>query len=558
MLDFFKKLKTNNKGMIIIGAIGGVVLIAGIALIIGVSLKENNAKEVKSNQVVASKTPSPTPVVTNAVTVPVSPTVTVTPTPTVAPTKKPTPKPKVKKAPVKKVKVPPVKVAPVNDKADPQKVQKTGEVITVSKPAVTDTSNSGTLNGIDVSKWQGVIDWKKVKDSGVQFAFIRVGYRTEADGTMYEDPYARYNMEQAQANGIKIGAYFFSTAVNTQEALEEATWVANFIAPYTISYPIVYDCEGYNDAGSRQYGLGISARTDNAIAFLDCINSYGYTPMFYASKNALEKNSQWNAELLSSKYKIWVAQYPSTYTSSSKTSYTGTYSIWQYTSKGKVNGISGYVDLDISYSANDVPAKDGQVQTDPSLINFTTVNETVTAKTVTNLRILPSTASGSTIAVVLKKGDTANRIGVGDNGWSKVVYQGQTLYAVSSYLTVVSVNKTPTPTTTPTPTPTPIPIVFTEVDEQVTAKVETALYTEPKIATSGTVTTKLKNGDIAKRTGTSTSDLGWSRLVVDGKTYYAKSTDLTTDLNYKPSITPTPSPTPTATSTPTPTPAPVQ
>ncbi|NMB42600.1 MAG: glycoside hydrolase family 25, partial [Clostridiales bacterium] len=99
--------------------------------------------------------------------------------------------------------------------------------------------------GIDVSKWQGKIDWKKVKEAGVEFAMIRVGYRTLQSGIIYEDPYADYNLKQAIANGIPVGVYFFSTAKNKEEVLQEAQWVAKYIAPYKITYPVVYDCEGY-------------------------------------------------------------------------------------------------------------------------------------------------------------------------------------------------------------------------------------------------------------------------------------------------------------------------
>ncbi|HHV10970.1 MAG TPA: SH3 domain-containing protein [Clostridiales bacterium] len=437
--------------------------------------------------------------------------------------------------------VPIVEVAPVDDKEDPQSEQTQGVEVDVSKISVADKNAEVITYGIDVAKWQGVIDWKQVKASGVDFAMVRVGYRTQVDGEIYEDPYAKYNLQQAKANGIKIGVYFFSTAITEKEAREEAKWVSGYIAPYPITYPVAYNCEGFSDPDNRQNGLSSSTRTDIAIAFLDYVEGQGYTPMFYAAKNELEQNAQWDTDRLSSKYKIWVAQYPiEPYTSSSKSTYTGEHGMWQFTSKGEVKGIDKAVDINIAYFGYDktAEAKDDtpqeQVSADPAaLINFIEVNETVTAKEVTNLRTVPSTSDPDTIAEVLKNGDTAKRIGIGDNGWSKVTYKGKTLYAVSSYLTTDLTAKAPTPT----PTQAPAGSSFKKVDEQVTAKEQTNLRSEPNSQSADTVVGVLKYGDVATRTGI--SDNGWSRVEYDGETLYAVSSYLTTDLNYKEKNTPT-------------------
>lgn len=138
--------------------------------------------------------------------------------------------------------------------------------------------------GIDVSRYQGQIDWAQVAASGVQFAMIRVGYRTQNTGVLNEDPYARYNLQEATKAGIKVGAYFFSSAVNAQEAVEEAEFTANILDKYQITYPVAYDCEGFRNSTSRQYALGKDVRTALAVGFLDVIAQRGYTPMFYASK----------------------------------------------------------------------------------------------------------------------------------------------------------------------------------------------------------------------------------------------------------------------------------
>ena len=119
--------------------------------------------------------------------------------------------------------------------------------------------------GIDVSKYQGNIDWEQVAQSGVEFAMVRVGYRTKVTGIIYEDPGARYNLQEAAKNGILVGAYFFSSAVTEEEAREEAAWTAAFISRYPITYPVAYNCEDFQSPDSRQYGLGVEERTRNRL-----------------------------------------------------------------------------------------------------------------------------------------------------------------------------------------------------------------------------------------------------------------------------------------------------
>ncbi len=109
--------------------------------------------------------------------------------------------------------------------------------------------------GVDVSRYQGVIDWNLVAASGVQFAMIRVGYRTQTTGILNENSYARYNLQEAQRVGLKVGAYFFSSAVNEAEAVEEALFTANLIDKYKITFPVAFDCEGFRNTTSRQYLL---------------------------------------------------------------------------------------------------------------------------------------------------------------------------------------------------------------------------------------------------------------------------------------------------------------
>ncbi len=209
-------------------------------------------------------------------------------------------------------------VGSMEDEEDPQKSSDasgqgsgTFAAITADTLKPEDGETAEATLGIDVSKYQGGnIDWTAVKEAGIDFVIVRVGYRTKATGIIYEDPTARYNMQEAQKNGIKVGAYFFSSAVSEQEAKEEASWLASFISQYRITYPVAYNCEDFKSQDSRQYGLDKTARTNIASAFLDTIQAAGYTPMFYASKNEMEGSADWDMDVLGSRYKIWVSQYP--------------------------------------------------------------------------------------------------------------------------------------------------------------------------------------------------------------------------------------------------------
>ena len=152
---------------------------------------------------------------------------------------------------------------------------------------VTKETDAVTM-GIDVARYQGTIDWQQVAEADVEFAFVRVGYRGMKDGQIKEDPNGRYNLQEAAKADIPLGVYFFSTAVSEEEAREEADWVAELIVGYPITYPVVYDCENFNDPDSRQYFMNKTERTDVALAFLEAIEKHGYEGMFYASKVDME------------------------------------------------------------------------------------------------------------------------------------------------------------------------------------------------------------------------------------------------------------------------------
>ena len=383
--------------------------------------------------------------------------------------------------------------------------------------------------GIDVAKYQGTIDWAAVAGAGVDFAMIRLGYRGTMDGEITEDSNARYNLQEASRAGIPIGAYFFSTAVSEEEAEEEAKWAAEILAKYPITYPVVYDCEGFDDPQSRQYGMTKGQRTEAALTFLKVIEALGYEGMFYASKNELE--AKWDTSKIDGKYKIWVAQYPAEpYPVTTESSYGGTHHMWQYTTDGVVSGITQSVDMNIAYFGYDgiekPKDKNPPEEFGPdveALMDFDPVDEEVTAKDETRLRDRPSQDEDSIIMDTLVNGEVARRIAVSSSGWSKVEFEGNTYYAVSSYLTT-DLNYDPA-SVQATEDPDGIKTEFAEVNEEVTAKNEVNLRALPSVEhADAVVLAKLKHGDTATRIGI--SENGWSMLKYNGMICYAVSSYL--------------------------------
>ena len=198
--------------------------------------------------------------------------------------------------------------------------------------------SSSTMLGIDVSKWNGSIDWGKVKNSGVSFAIIRCGYRGSSTGVLVEDPTYKTNIKNAKAAGLKVGIYFYTQAVNEVEAVEEASMAISLAQGQGLSYPIFLDVE--YTSGGRANNLDVNTRTNVVKAFCQTVANSGMSAGVYANKNWLTEKL--NASALGS-YRIWLAQYAATPT------YSGRYQMWQYTSKGKVAGIATDVDMDISY-----------------------------------------------------------------------------------------------------------------------------------------------------------------------------------------------------------------
>lgn len=194
--------------------------------------------------------------------------------------------------------------------------------------------------GIDVSSHQGKIDWNLVAQDGVEFAIIRLGYRGYGkEGNLMEDTQFDANIQGAKAAGIKAGVYIFSQAINDDEVLAEANLVLKKIAPYKLDCPVVYDVER-TSADGRMNNISVEERTHLTLLFCQTIENAGYTPMIY-------HNTQMGALMIDvaalEDYDKWYASY------SDQMFYPYEYKIWQYSDKGKIQGIGTNVDLNICF-----------------------------------------------------------------------------------------------------------------------------------------------------------------------------------------------------------------
>lgn len=193
-----------------------------------------------------------------------------------------------------------------------------------------------TARGIDVSKFQGSIDWNAVKADGITFAIIRCGYRGYGSGALVEDSTYRQNIQGAINAGLRVGVYFYSQAINEAEAVEEASMVLSLVSGYSLPLGVYYDTESVG--GGRANALSAAERTACAVAFCETIRSAGYSAGVYSY-------ASWFYNALNfaniSKYNIWIAQYRDTLSFSYK------HNIWQYTGSGSVKGISKPVDMNI-------------------------------------------------------------------------------------------------------------------------------------------------------------------------------------------------------------------
>ena len=203
---------------------------------------------------------------------------------------------------------------------------------------------STQVKGIDVSKWNGTnINWKQVKESGVEFVIIRCAYRGYGkEGKLVEDPNFHANLAGARAAGLRVGVYFFSQAITEKEAVEEASVCLKLVNGAKLDYPIYFDSEfARSDRGGRADWLSKADRTDIAVAFCETIRNSGYRTGVYASESFFQHHLNFST-LTKNGYSIWNAHYG--------VSASGIRcDIWQYTGSGSVPGISGAVDINISY-----------------------------------------------------------------------------------------------------------------------------------------------------------------------------------------------------------------
>ena len=203
-----------------------------------------------------------------------------------------------------------------------------------------------TSSGIDVSRYQGNIDWQAAAADGVDFAFIRVAYRGYETGKIQEDSYFRRNIEEAQKAGIRVGVYVYSQAVTEDEAREEAAYLMHKIAGYQMDLPLVFDYEFAGKTGRlydayKNGNLGREKATSICLAFCRYVKSFGYDSIVYANASML--NNQLNADKLEDETEIWLANY------TTNTAYRGDFEYWQYTSSGQVDGIYTKVDCNFAF-----------------------------------------------------------------------------------------------------------------------------------------------------------------------------------------------------------------
>lgn len=190
--------------------------------------------------------------------------------------------------------------------------------------------------GIDVSKWQGNIDFEKVASANASFVMIRIGVQTKQNGELSLDKYYLENIKKAKEAGLKVGVYLYSIATSEKEAIDHADWVVNELNGETLDLPITFDWENWSKWNS--YNMSFYDINNIANSFIKRVEEKGYKGMLYSSKFYLE--NIWENE---NNNTVWLAHY------TTKTNYQDSYMIWQLCNNGKIDGINGNVDIDILY-----------------------------------------------------------------------------------------------------------------------------------------------------------------------------------------------------------------
>jgi len=197
-----------------------------------------------------------------------------------------------------------------------------------------------TLRGIDVSEHQWGIDWAKVAQTDITFAYVRLGYRGYTEGGLFEDPYFKDNVKGALSNGLQVGVYFFSQAISVEEAIEEAEFVLERVQKYNIKLPIVFDWEKLDDVPARTYGLDPAVLTDCAVAFCQTIEEAGYDASVYFNRYI----GYYGFDLSKlTDYDFWLAvpgEFPDFYYETQ---------MWQYSFTETVPGIGEPTDMNLMF-----------------------------------------------------------------------------------------------------------------------------------------------------------------------------------------------------------------
>ena len=193
--------------------------------------------------------------------------------------------------------------------------------------------------GVDVSAFQGTIDWEKVAASGIKFAMVRLGYRGYGKaGRMVADEYAQANLQGARDAGLQVGAYFFSQALSIEEADEEIEFMMEILGDFPLDMPIILDWEQITVEGSRSVNMDARTLTDIQLHFCKTMTEMGYQPMIYF--NWYQSTRLMYLHELE-EYPFWLALYQDRMT------YPYRVEMWQYTDKGRVPGIQGDVDINV-------------------------------------------------------------------------------------------------------------------------------------------------------------------------------------------------------------------
>lgn len=201
---------------------------------------------------------------------------------------------------------------------------------------ISEKKNDSTMIGIDVSRWQENIDFERVKNAGVEFVIMRMGINSDIDKDISVDSYYANNIKNAKAAGLKVGIYVYTSAINKEMAIEHAKWTLEILDGEKLDFPIAYDWENWSKF--RKYQISIYDLDETFNIFADALKNGGYDTMLYSSKFYLE-----NIWINNNKYPVWLAHY------TNQTNYEGDYFLWQMSNVGRVDGISGDVDIDILY-----------------------------------------------------------------------------------------------------------------------------------------------------------------------------------------------------------------